>query len=119
MGEVNLFEVTSLDGTSLQSNSLTIAKGITQSTFSVGDKGLLMVRPEDVQFAEGNDSFDYMLKGKIHAEFALGSRIQYEVEADGKILTVETLREGRIQDPEGMQVTLGFNAAKTHLIGDT
>ena len=118
MGEVNLFDVTSMDGTTLQSNSLNIAKGVTQSTLSFGDKGLLMVRPEDVQFAEGKDSFDYTLKGVIYAEFALGSRIQYEVEADGEILTVETLREGRIENPEGLEVTLGFNAAQTHLIGD-
>lgn len=118
MGEVNLFDVTSVDGTSLQSSALTIAKDVTQSTLPIGGKGLLMVRPEDVQFAEGKDSFDYMLKGKIHAEYALGSRIQYEIEADGKILTVETLREGRIRDSEGVPVTLGFNAPKTHLIGD-
>jgi len=119
MGEVNLFEVTASDDGALAGSGLTVGDGVTQTTLAKGQRGLLMVRPEYVQFATEVDRFDYTLRGKILADYALGSRIQYQIEGpDGQTITVEKLREERVIDPEGKEVMLGFAADRTHVIED-
>ncbi|MEM8949294.1 MAG: ABC transporter ATP-binding protein [Pseudomonadota bacterium] len=117
MGEVNLFDVTGSGDGMLTGTGLTVREGVTQSTLADGRRGLLMVRPEYVQFATDASQHDYRIDGRITAEYALGSRIQYQVAGpDGQAITVEKLREERIADPEDKEVTLGFNAERTHLI---
>lgn len=120
MGEVNLFEVTFADGKTLQGPGLTVKAGLKRKGLPSGGKGLLMVRPEFIRFCAQDETPDYQIKGRLLAEYALGSRIQYEVEtAEGKILTVEKLRQDRANSAEiGSDVILGFDAASTHLIGD-
>ena len=119
MGEVNLFEVTGRDGGALTGTGLTVRDGVIQKKLTEGQNGLLMVRPEYVQFATEADQHDYTLKGRILAEYALGSRIQYQIEsAHGQTITVEKLREERVADPEGKEVMLGFARDRTHVIGD-
>ena len=119
MGEVNLFDVASDDGVTLHGPDLTIREGITQSTLKKGETGHLMIRPEYVQFAKDGEQYDYMLEGQIHAEYALGSRIQYEIEVGDLVLTIENLREERFPNPEGAMVTIGFDADHTHIIGES
>ncbi|WP_424934349.1 ABC transporter ATP-binding protein [Amaricoccus macauensis] len=116
MGEVNLFDVTSTRG-ALTGKGLTVDPGIRQTTLAEGEKGLLMVRPEYVRFGKAGESFDYEISGRLLEEYALGSRIQYEIEAaGGQVITVEKLREDRTTAKLGSDVTLGFDAANTHLI---
>jgi spermidine/putrescine transport system ATP-binding protein len=113
MGEVNLFEITcdSIAG------GLTRRPGLPPPELAEGEAGLLMVRPESVQFATDDASFDYVMSGEVIAEYVLGSRIQYEIEAEsGQRVSVEKLHEDRLRDAEGQSVTLGFNAGATHLI---
>jgi spermidine/putrescine transport system ATP-binding protein len=116
MGEVNLFDVTSSQG-SLVGQGLTVGPDTTPTELSEGEKGLLMVRPEYVRFGSDSDSFDYAISGELLAEYALGSRIQYQVQTtDGQVITVEKLREDRATAKIGSNVMLGFDAANTHLI---
>ena len=116
MGEVNLFDVTSTRGL-LAGQGLTVGPGANQTELPEGEKGLLMVRPEYVRFGSKGDSFDYVISGRLLEEYALGSRIQYEVETTEKqTITVEKLREDRATAKIGSGVTLGFDAANTHLI---
>ena len=77
-----------------------------------------MVRPEYVRFAETGESYDFTLSGKLHGEYALGSRIQYELETPAGMVTVEKLREDRLSAREGDDIAIGFNADVTHFIGD-
>ncbi len=121
MGEVNLFEVTSRDGTTLESPCLTVKSGTTNESLPAGGNGLLMVRPEFIRFCGEDESPDYRIKGRLLEEYALGSRIQYEVKTEtGQILTVEKLRQDRASSGDiGSEVMLGFDAARTHLIKDT
>ncbi len=117
MGEVNLFDVAAGESGVLSGAGITVREGVTQSTIADGSKGLLMVRPEYVQFASNDRKFDYEVSGKIRVEYALGSRIQYEIEGpEGKLITVENLREERVDQAEGRSVKLGFNTGNTHLI---
>lgn len=119
MGEVNLFPVTADADGRLTGDNLIVGSGVTQSTIQNGREGLLMVRPEYMQFVTGKKTCDYTITGSILAEYALGSRIQYEIElVDGTVITVEKLREERLDAPDGQQVHLSFDAANTHLIKD-
>lgn len=121
MGEVNLFDVQgtaegALHGTELEVNLNGEIKQF-DLTLDEGTAGTLMVRPEYVRFLAAGDTADFIVSGKLHGEYALGSRIQYEVEtASGQHLTVEKLREDRLSAAEGAAVTLGFDADHVHLI---
>ena len=118
MGEVNLFSLSSDADGALSSDILSIDKGAKLGTMKPGQKGLLMVRPEYVRFAGEGDSFDFKLSGQLHGEYALGSRIQYELETPAGMVTVEKLREDRLSAREGDTIAVGFNADVTHFIGD-
>jgi len=117
MGEVNLFEVTVQSDRTLSANSLDVRPGQQQDTLPAGNEGLLMVRPEYIQFANHSGEHDYNVDGTVASEFALGSRIQYEINTvHGQTITVEKLREERLTQSDGLPVTVGFNAQHTHLI---
>ncbi|MBK0329275.1 ABC transporter ATP-binding protein [Rhodobacteraceae bacterium F11138] len=117
MGEVNLFEVTSEDGKTLSAPGLTV--NTTQDGLPANGKGLLMIRPEYVQFASATDRFDYLVEGQVQEEYALGSRIQYEIKGPQEdLITIEKLRENRLENAVGQHVRLGFNADHIHLIGE-
>jgi len=118
MGEVNLFPVTANKGGVPASNQLESRPGARISGLEAGGHGLLMVRPEYVHFADDADEFDFTLTGRLHGEYTLGSRIQYEVETPGGMVTVEKLREDRANITDSQQVRLGFDAAVTHFIAD-
>lgn len=114
MGEVNLFELTAADGVILSGSGLNCSAS---SGLAGEAHGLLMVRPEYIRFIVDGGKADYTVTGKLLEEYALGSRIQYEIEtAKGQVVTVEKLREERITYEIGAEVTLGFDAANTHLI---
>ncbi|MDU9002584.1 ABC transporter ATP-binding protein [Sedimentitalea todarodis] len=119
MGEVNLFAVTAGAEGAPASDALDIRTGTSVQGLSAGGYGLLMVRPEYVRFATGGDTYDFTLSGILHGEYALGSRIQYEIELpSGEMVTVEKLREERFEASEGAQVNLGFNTDATHFISE-
>jgi spermidine/putrescine transport system ATP-binding protein len=118
MGEVNLFGVTTAGDGAVTSDMLTVRPGATLAKAPAGARGLLMVRPEYVRFADDGDSYDFTLSGTLHGEYALGSRIQYEIETAAGMVTVEKLREDRRAVAEGEQLTVGFNARNTHFIDE-
>jgi len=119
MGEVNLFAVTSGADNAPSSDMLEIRPGTEVEGLSNGGHGLLMVRPEYVRFAGQGDSYDFTLSGVLHGEYALGSRIQYEIETpSGAMVTVEKLREDRFDAREGQPLSLGFNIDATHFISE-
>ena len=121
MGEVNLFRVT-IDGSDAL-HSETLQVNLQGDTFPWKGKvgtGTLMVRPEFVRFLTSGETADFVVDGKVHADYALGSRIQYEVELMmGSMLTVEKLREDRFLGDLGDSVTLGWDIEHTHFIPES
>ncbi len=121
MGEVNLFEIQGCktggihgNGIELPMNDQAAALGI---TLCAGETATLMVRPESVRFLARSDANCFTIRGKLQAEYALGSRVQYEVETNsGEIITVEKLREHRFAGKHGTQVSLGFDFENVHVI---
>jgi spermidine/putrescine transport system ATP-binding protein len=121
MGEVNLFDVEGTTSGELHGNGVEIHINGQADEFNIslpaGEKGILMVRPEYVQFILSGETSDFIVRGILRAEYALGSRIQYEVEtSDGSILTVEKLREDHYQGAIGDSVILGWDIESTHMI---
>ncbi|WP_108881562.1 ATP-binding cassette domain-containing protein [Anderseniella sp. Alg231-50] len=121
MGEVNLFSVEGTTKGGLHGRGVEIhVNGQVENVgvgLDKGELGTLMVRPEFVKFLNGSQTNDFIVKGILRGEYALGSRIQYEVEAsDGSNLTVEKLREDRYTGEIGDEVILGWDIDHTHLI---
>ena len=71
-----------------------------------------------MRFIDGRKKFQFRLSGKLHGEYALGSRIQYELESTAGSVTVEKLREDRLSAKPGDIIEVGFNLPVTHFIGD-
>jgi spermidine/putrescine transport system ATP-binding protein len=120
MGEVNLFAVAGRGDGGIDGPGLSHRPGVPLPPLGVGEAGTLMVRPEDVRVLADPAAADFALRGRLHGEYALGSRIQYELEtAEGRTVTVEKLRQERLQAAPGTELILGFDAAHIHLIRET
>lgn len=116
MGEVNLFEVNPENDESFFKGKLFQdgAIGVHQDAM-----GLLMVRPEFVHFCSDFNETDFAFSATLVAEYALGSRTQYELRTvAGQLITVEKLREDRIDQELGSEIILGFDLINTHFIED-
>ena len=118
MGEVNLFEIKIKDNGAFESDALTIDTKINIPGSKGFKTGILMVRPEYMHFIKGKETYNFKLSGKLHGEYALGSRIQYEFETVAGNVTVEKLREERLSANVGEVIELGFNLDITHFIGE-
>jgi len=121
MGEVNFFPVICDKAAGLRADDLAVHMTGNFSDLGLalkpGENGILMVRPEFVQFLAAGETADFVVTGKLRNEYALGSRLQYEVKtASGNMLTVEKLREDRFDGNPGAAVVLGFDAEAAHLI---
>jgi len=116
MGEVNLFEIDaarSCDGTGLHLGPDAAAK----LDLAPGRSGTLVVRPETVRFLAPDELADACVEGVLHAEYMLGSRVQYEIHLrDGSVLTAEGSREQRQTRSADAPVRLGWDLERCHLI---
>lgn len=122
MGEVNLLELEISGRHGLQSAGVDIHLDREAEKFSeilaLRGGGTLMIRPEFVRFLNADEVADFVIRGALSTEYALGSRIQYEVEtANGVRMTIEKLREYRYTGQVGDSVQLGWDVENTHLIG--
>jgi len=116
MGEVNVIDVR-VDGDGrLVSNAVSgrfVAPNL-PAGFSIGH---LVVRPEFMRFLARPDQAENHLVGRVYNEYALGSRIQYQVRVGEQVFVVETLRQqvfaGRLDD----EVLIGWNAGDSIVVG--
>lgn len=80
--------------------------------------GHLVIRPEFVRFLSSASEADNSLEGRLYNEYALGSRIQYQVRVGEQVFIVEKLRQqaysGRLDDV----VRIGWNAGDSILVSD-
>jgi spermidine/putrescine transport system ATP-binding protein len=128
MGEVNLFEIEGEPGTGEPGGEATgqrrfraldspISSNGATLELRPGERATLMVRPEFVRFLAPGETADCVIKGELHNEFSLGSRLQYEVGIEGgRALTVEKLREDRFGGAYGDPVVIGWDIDHAHLI---
>jgi spermidine/putrescine transport system ATP-binding protein len=80
--------------------------------------GHLVIRPESVRFLQADSEADNCLEGRLYNEYALGSRIQYQVRVGEQVFIVEKLRQqaygGNLDD----LVRIGWNADDSIFVSD-
>ncbi len=78
--------------------------------------GHLVVRPEFMRFLERPGDAENHVRGRLYNEYALGSRIQYQVRVGDHVFIVEKLRQqaygGRLDD----EVLIGWDARDSVLV---
>jgi spermidine/putrescine transport system ATP-binding protein len=115
MGEVNVFDVRLQDDGRLVSNAVP-GSFIPPRLPPDFTSGYLVVRPESVRFLIKADQTENHVRGRVYNEYALGSRIQFQVRAGEQVFIVETLRQQMIGGRRDDDVLIGWNAADSILV---
>lgn len=80
--------------------------------------GHLVIRPEFMRFLASRGEAENCLAGKLYNEYALGSRIQYQVRVGERVFLIEKLRQqaygGKLDD----DVLIGWDAKDSLLVTD-
>ena len=117
MGEVNVIEVKRGENGKLLSPSL--GSSFTGPTLPAGfESGHLVVRPEFMHFVDDAATAENRLTGRLYNEYALGSRIQYQVRVGEHVFIVERLRQQASSAQLDDEVSIGWDARDSILVRD-
>lgn len=117
IGDVNVMAVTATGPARVHAAEfgLDFASQPVPAGFSAGH---LVVRPESLRFLAQPGEAQNCLEGRLYNEYALGSRIQYQVRVGEHVFIVEKLRQqefgGRLDD----RVLIGWDAKDSILVTD-
>ena len=81
-------------------------------------KGYLVIRPEFLKFVPGPYDGGNALKGRLYNEYALGSRIQYQVRVGETVFVVEKLRQQPFTGQLDDEVWIGWDSGNAILVTD-
>jgi len=82
------------------------------------DKAFVVVRPEFMRFLGDGESADNRVEGIVYNEYALGSRIQYQVRVGEQVFIVEKLRQQAFAGNLDDNVLIGWDAKDSILVTD-
>ena len=108
MGEVNVLEVKP-NGAGLHCAALDTTFQGPEATEDVAG-GYLVIRPEYLRFLGPGETAENQVEGVLYNEYALGSRIQYQVRVGDQVFLVEKLREQRYEGRLDDRVIIGWDA---------
>jgi len=117
MGDVNVIPVQSTGNGSLLAPSLQ-AKFATPAGAPQVQTGHLVIRPEFMRFLTTPDDAPNSLTGQLYNEYALGSRIQYQVRVGDHVFIVEKLRQQAYHGKLDDQVLIGWDTQHSILVRD-
>lgn len=80
--------------------------------------GHLVIRPEFLRFLSATTAADNTVTGRLYNEYALGSRIQYQVRVGESVFVVEKLRQQAFTGKLDDDVIIGWDAADAILVTD-
>jgi spermidine/putrescine transport system ATP-binding protein len=80
--------------------------------------GHLVVRPEFLRFLGGRGEAENSLTGRVYNEYALGSRIQYQVRVGEHVFLVEKLRQQAFAGAHDDEVRIGWDARDSILVAE-
>jgi spermidine/putrescine transport system ATP-binding protein len=80
--------------------------------------GHLVIRPEFVRFLHAASEADNSLEGRLYNEYALGSRIQYQVRVGEQVFIVEKLRQQAYAGNLDDLVRIGWDADDSIFVSD-
>ncbi|WP_319633598.1 ABC transporter ATP-binding protein [Pelagibius marinus] len=107
MGEVNVLEV-KRNGGGLHCPAL--GTDLAAPDINGFDSGFLVIRPEYLRFLAPGEEAENRVEGVLYNEYALGSRIQYQVRVGEQVFLVEKLREQRYGGQLDDKVAIGWDA---------
>jgi spermidine/putrescine transport system ATP-binding protein len=81
-------------------------------------KGYLVIRPEYLKFLPATEQGANALRGRLYNEYALGSRIQYQVRVGESVFVVEKLRQQPFTGQLDDEVVIGWDAQDAILVTD-
>ena len=115
MGDVNVIPVTLNGSGKITAETLarTFVVGSVPTAFT---EGHLVIRPEFVRFVAKPADADNVLEGKLYNEYALGSRIQYQVRIGENVFIVEKLRQQSSSLERDQTVLIGWDAKDSILV---
>ncbi len=115
MGDVNVIPV-SMNG-SRKITADTFDKAFTVAAIPEAfSQGHLVIRPEFIRFVDKAKDADNVLEGKLYNEYALGSRIQYQVRVGESVFIVEKLRQQSSSLRRDQAVLIGWDATDSILV---
>jgi spermidine/putrescine transport system ATP-binding protein len=81
-------------------------------------EGYLVIRPEFLRFLDRKQDAQNAVKGQLYNEYALGSRIQYQIRAGEQVFVVEKLRQQAYAGQRNDEVLIGWDAKDSILVED-
>jgi spermidine/putrescine transport system ATP-binding protein len=81
-------------------------------------EGHLVIRPEYLRFLQSPAEADNAVQGRLYNEYALGSRIQYQVRVGESVFVVEKLRQQPFTGQLDDEVFIGWDAGDAILVTD-
>ena len=117
MGEVNVIDVVA------DADGLVFAEtfGVRLTAPAHGpafQQGHLVIRPEFMRFLDRPEDAENRFEGTLYNEYALGSRIQYQVRVGEHVFVVERLRQQAFAGRLDERVLIGWDAADSILVRD-
>jgi spermidine/putrescine transport system ATP-binding protein len=117
MGEVNVIDVRL--GTNGRVVSDVPGGSFAAPSLPAGfERGHLVIRPEFMRFLRRAEEAENSLVGRIYNEYALGSRIQYQVRVGTHVFVVERLRQQSFAGQLDAEVLIGWDARDSILVRD-
>ncbi len=111
MGEVNAITVVPGDDGRLHSETFKTSFAAPPARAEPSGLGTLIIRPEDMAFANGEAMPGAnLIEGELFNEYLLGSRMQYQVRASGETFLVEKLRDNTSALHPGDRVRITWRA---------
>ena len=80
--------------------------------------GYLVIRPEFLRFLDKTGDAQNAVMGQLYNEYALGSRIQYQIRAGEQVFVVEKLRQQAFAGRRDDEVLIGWDAKDSILVSD-
>jgi spermidine/putrescine transport system ATP-binding protein len=119
MGEVNSIPVTLKPDGRLHSEALGASFTPPLSPLEGFGSGTLIVRPEDLTFANGADPAGAnIVEGELFNEYLLGSRMQYQIRAGDQTFLMEKLRADGAAPRPGERVRITWQPADSMLFAE-
>jgi spermidine/putrescine transport system ATP-binding protein len=116
MGDVNIIPVQSSGPQKLVSPYF--KEPMVPPAGSDATAGYLVIRPENMRFVSDESGADNVISGKLYNEYALGSRVQYQVRVGEHVFIVEKLRQQAPETGPEDGVMIGWDAKDSVMVGD-
>jgi spermidine/putrescine transport system ATP-binding protein len=117
VGDVNILPVT-LEGEEILVSSAIPGRFKPPKVPAGFSHGHLVIRPEFLRFLHKPSETDNAVTGRLYNEYALGSRIQYQVRVDEAVFVVEKLRQQAFTGKLDDEVRIGWDAKDAILVTD-